>query len=341
MCKLLLILQSAKEIRLKNKTVAKINKYFNLIKLIIAHKRTYQQIKLKNTSVLIKKVYNYNVIKIFLFKNRKIILIATVVLFLVVIVLAKTTNIFKNIETYGGSGKGDGLVYEDITVKDLVNKDTDGDGIPDWQEGLYGLDPAKKETTSGTPDSVAMNKKKLEQGLNLDINNKSTAQINSEESTQTSQFSRELFATITAASQNGSMDQTMVDSLSSNLADKIVNPVTRKVFLISDLKVRKDDTMQAFTNYSRDFNNIFNKYTASNNVLDILQKFLGDGNDTNENALLELDPIIQQINKTISTLTTISIPQSISELHLNFLNSLVLEGSLLRHNQHFLKSLFL
>ena len=46
----------------------------------------------------------------------------------------------------------------------MINKDTDGDGILDWQENLYGLDPTKKETTPGTPDSTAISKLKALQG---------------------------------------------------------------------------------------------------------------------------------------------------------------------------------
>ena len=67
--------------------------------------------------------------------------------FAVALFLLKTTSVFENKETYKGAGQKNGLTYGNITIKDLVNKDTDGDGILDWEEGLWGTDPTKKENT--------------------------------------------------------------------------------------------------------------------------------------------------------------------------------------------------
>lgn len=229
---------------------------------------------------------------------------------------------FKNKETYQRADQESGLVYSNITVKDLVNKDTDGDGIPDWQEGLYGLDSTKKETTPGTPDKVAINNLKNRQEISNETINRNADSAGPENTTQTAQFSRDLFTTIVAASQSGSIDQTTIDTLTTDLAEKIKNPIIRKTFLISDIKIIQDNTSQAFINYSNSFNAIYTKYPMSNNVLDILAKFIADGENVNEKALLELDPIVEQMNKIVNASSKISVPQSISTLHLNFLNTL-------------------
>lgn len=253
-------------------------------------------------------------------KYKRTILIVVAVLFLFVLFFLKTTS-FKNTETYESINKENGLTYDNLTIEDLVNKDTDGDKILDWQENLYGLDPNKRETTPGIPDKIAIEKLKSqigqkEQGESLLEN------INTENLTETEKFSRELFATIAAANQNGVMDQAAIDKLSISLADNIKNTPPRKIFSILDIKTINNDTTQAFKDYNNALNNIYIKYPPVNyTILDVLQKFVNKENEIDTDALIKLNPIIEQMNKVIVAMVKTSVPQSISTLHLNVINS--------------------
>ena len=204
----------------------------------------------------------------------------------------------------------------------MINKDTDGDGILDWQENLYGLDPTKKETTPGTPDSTAISKLKALQGDSASKTSEDNKK-NIENLTKTDQFARELFATISAASQDGAVDQATIDKLGETLAEKIQNPEIRKVFTISDIKIINDNSKQAITNYLNALENIHKKYPdISYTVIDVLQKFMIDENNVDVSVLTKLDPIIEQNNKIITALTKMETPESISVLHLDIINSL-------------------
>ncbi len=244
-------------------------------------------------------------------------------MFIVALFLLKTTSVFENKETYKGAGQKNGLTYGNVTIKDLVNKDTDGDGILDWEESLWGTDPAKKETTPGTPDKVAIENLKKQTGQNqqgLPLLKENSQGI--ENLTKTDQFSRELFSTIATLNQNGIVDQATIDKLGASLAEKIQNPVIRKVFSISEMKIINDNSIQAFTNYSNTLNSIFQKYPTTYSVLDVLQEFIIDENNVDISALKKLDPIVEQSNKVIIAMIKMSVPQSISIAHLNFINAL-------------------
>ena len=244
--------------------------------------------------------------------------------FLVVLFLIKNTSIFKNTETYQRINPKNGLTYNNATIEDLINKDTDGDGILDWQEGLYGLDPTKKETTPGIPDSTAISKLKSEQGNSE--NQQGLPLLNNQDAenlTQTEKFSRELFATVAATSQNGTLDQAAIDALGASLAEKIKNPVVRKVWTLSDIKIIKDDSFKSFTNYVNDSKKIQAKYPEMKYaVLDVLQEFMVDEENIDLGVLPKLDPIILQTNKVIDAMVQMDTPQSIAPLHLNIVNSL-------------------
>lgn len=205
-----------------------------------------------------------------------------------------------------------------MTLEELVYKDIDGDGILDWEEPLYGLDPTKKETTPGIPDSAAINKLKSEQGNNSGVIGEGGGNA-SAPLTETEKFSRELFATISAINQSGTMDQATVDALGATLAEKIKNPVVRKVFLLSDIKIIDSGTKQTIQKYSDALNNIYLKNPIKKGVMTILQEFIKD--EENVDLSLELEPVINQTNKIISASLKIEVPKSLSLLHLDLINN--------------------
>lgn len=206
-----------------------------------------------------------------------------------------------------------------MTLEELVYKDTDGDGIPDWQEGLYGLDPTKKETTPGIPDSTAINKLKSGQVNDAGLADRNTASAGIENLTETEKFSRELFATIAAGEQNGTMDQTTINALGASLAEKIENSVVRKVFFLSDIKIIDSDTKQTIQKYNDKLNDIFIKNPIEKGVMIILQEFIND--EENVDILSELESVISQTNKIISEMLKIEVPKSLSLLHLDLINN--------------------
>jgi hypothetical protein len=242
-------------------------------------------------------------------------------LFLVVLFLIRDTSIFKKTINFVKGNQENGLTYGNATIEELVNKDTDGDGIPDWEERLYGLDPTKKETTPGISDSTALSKLQIEKGEGTSGINGGVISTEPEKLTQTEQFSRELFATVAASSQNGTMDQATIDALGSSLAEKIEKPVVRKVFTTSDLKIINDDSVQSVKKYNKTMDDIHVKYPIKGSIIGILQKFVADQNNLNVSALADLDPIITQMKNIIKDGAKMSVPQSLVSLHLDFLNA--------------------
>jgi len=247
-----------------------------------------------------------------------VILIVVAVLSLFVLFFIKNKTTFFNNEKQIVSNR---LNTGTATLAEIINKDTDGDGILDWEEGLWGTDPTKKETTPGISDSEAIEKLKAENGIsakNTDENENITENL-----TKTDQFSRELFSTMITLNQNGAVDQATIDKLGSSLAEKMQNPVIRKVFTLSDIEVKNDNSEEAIINYLKTFDDIHKKYPdISYTVLDVLQELMVDEDSVDVTVLIKLDPIIEQNNKIITALIKMDVPQYFSTLHLDLVNSL-------------------
>ena len=199
-----------------------------------------------------------------------------------------------------------------------MNKDTDFDGVLDWEESLWGTDPTKRDTNDdGVSDSVEVAKIKSVTG-----SGESNTGEGEEQLTETDKFSREFFSTIASLNQNGVMDQMTVETLSTSLADKIKNAAPRKVFVLSDIKTTPSDTAQTVKKYDDTLNSIYKKYPVKGSVIEILRKFTADENNIDVSVLSELDPIITQTKNIIAALLKVAVPQSLALLHLNFMNGL-------------------
>ncbi|MBP6883805.1 MAG: hypothetical protein KBC06_01040 [Candidatus Pacebacteria bacterium] len=250
-------------------------------------------------------------------QNKKATLIVGAILFLAVIFFLKNESIYKN-----KASQEAGLTYGNIAVQDLLSKDTDLDGIQDWEESLWGTDPTKKDTNDdGTPDSTEIAKMKTERELATgdEANVPDDANL-----TQTDKFSRELFSTVAALNQAGEIDDNTIEKLSTSLNDQIKNVTPKKIYLISEIEISTDNNPQAYQAYSSSLDALFKKtYTQkTENVLDILKEFIGDGDNVNTEALMKLDPIIDQTSKFMNGMVLIKVPSAISQEHLDVVNSL-------------------
>ena len=236
--------------------------------------------------------------------------------------LLKTGFFFKNSADLAQNKEGEGLVYSTAIVQDLVNKDTDGDGVLDWEESLWETDPTKKETTPGTPDSAAISKLKTDQTVQQGESLLKGKSQEMENLTETDKFSRELFSTVAALNQSGAMDEATADKISNSLAEHIQNASPKKVYTLSDIKISTKDDKVVTRTYSEALGGIEQKYSPNYTVLDVLQKFSVDENNIDSSVLSELDPIIKQIDYTINAMLKINVPQSLATLHLNVINSM-------------------
>ncbi|MFZ3011603.1 MAG: hypothetical protein WA060_01215 [Minisyncoccia bacterium] len=218
-------------------------------------------------------------------------------------------------------GGQDGLTYDTVAIGDLVNKDTDGDGILDWEEPLWGLDPTTKETTPGAPDSSVIKKLKAEQGFDTNITTEDSPDY-TENLTETEKFSRELFSTVATLNQQGNVDEKTVDSITTSLSEKMQNILPRKVFTQADIKILDENQYATIRTYNDELNSAYAKNPIKGSVIEVLGKFVIDENNVDTSVLKDLDPIIKQTRSLIDEILKIGVPKSLVPLHLSFINGM-------------------
>lgn len=207
------------------------------------------------------------------------------------------------------------LKVENQTITQLIQNDTDGDGIPDWEEALWGTDKNKKMTFNDTADATYIENKKKE--LKIE------GSINETKLTETEKFAREFFTSYSAMKSSGEVDNDTINSFSNALGQKIVNPNLIDRYSEADIKIGTSDNPIKKQIYYENIKSIFKKYQTDGlgQELDIISMELA-GNSTNNEEYKKLPTIAttyQNFAKEI--MEEITVPLSLVEYHLQIANN--------------------
>ena len=206
------------------------------------------------------------------------------------------------------------LALADKTVADLVAQDTDGDGVQDWEEYLWGTDKNNKKTFGEMSDSTYIENKRKE--LNLED------KVEANNTTETDKFAREFFAAYSAM-KAGDVDPNLINNFSSSLGQKVVSPNLVDKYADRDVKINPVDNITERQKYYTTIKGFFEEYRAVGlgDELDIVSTgiltYESSGNAQVENLILIADAYAGFSQKVIETET----PESLKSIHLRIANS--------------------
>lgn len=244
-------------------------------------------------------------------------MIVCAVLFLVVIFLTKNQTIFENADP--SLNQTDGLIYTNTPIGELVSRDTDSDGILDWEEGLWGTDPTKVDTDDdGVNDAKEIDTLKTETVGSAGSNNANN--IEKLKLTETDKFSDQFFSTVAALTQSGSLDELTIDQVSTSLAENIQKHTPKKIYTVKNIKISTDESRGAIQAYNTKLQALQVKYPFNADITAIILESLTIDEEIDLGVLKKFDPIIAQLNSIIKEMLTISPPKSLSVLHVMVIN---------------------
>lgn len=239
----------------------------------------------------------------------------TVVLFLIVLV-AIGFGIFYFFSKDEKFSRNKDLEINKKTIYEIIETDTDGDTVPDWEESLWGTDKNKKATFEGVSDSEYISNKK--KALNI------TSDVEVSNLSETESFAREFFTAYLALKSSEGVNNSDINSFSEALGQKIVNPNLTDLYTDSQIKKSNKDDSESQLDYYQDISELFNKYKESGlgDELNIISKGLltyqNEGKVEKYNELLLIGESYQEFAKQA---LGIAVPQSLSKYHLNIINA--------------------
>lgn len=213
------------------------------------------------------------------------------------------------------------LKVENPTLPDLIQRDMDSDGIPDWEEALWGTDKNKKITFNDTPDATYIENKKKELKIEGSIIADAT------KLTETEKFAREFFTSYSAMKSSGQIDSDAINNFSSALGQEIIDPNLVDRYVETNIKINNIDNSASKQKYYIEVKNLFKKYQSAGlgDELDIISQALASssasGTSNNTSQYDKLPTIANAYQNFAKKVIELSVPQSLIEYHLRITNS--------------------
>ncbi len=206
-----------------------------------------------------------------------------------------------------------------VTLKSLVEKDTDGDTVPDWQEALWGTDPMKKDTNGdGVTDDVYI----AQQQKALDEKNGVATGTPAAKLNETETFAQQLFSSVASLKQSGNLTPDTIAGLSDGLSKNVaLRKELPDAHTASDL-VTTAKTKASITAYYESFK----KTTTAEAKIGVGDELslLGDAIDNNDTAkLAKLKAIADGYTKMANDLLKTKVPEDLAPTDLILINSYI------------------
>lgn len=204
-------------------------------------------------------------------------------------------------------------INTNVKLGELLGTDTDGDGVLDWEEPLWGLDPKNSDTDgNGVSDGAEVAQKKSE----LPGNDAENAPENLND---TQKFARDLFVTINTLSQNGALTETSIANLAVALGDHVTATEITSPYTENDLAVVLTGK-QSIKTYHIQLSRIITAYSPDkigNEMLVMATMF----EENNPEKTAELKTIAESYRSFATELLALSVPADIARDHLSLINS--------------------
>jgi hypothetical protein len=218
-------------------------------------------------------------------------------------------------------------------LKAYAAKDTDNDGLPDWEEALYGLDPNNAHSFSPNVtdgEAVAQGLVKPKFVTQTDTSTASSTNdlppgISAAPGSITEQFSQTLFSDyMTQSAQNGSiMSDTDIDTFAQQEMQTFAqNHANQSVYGISNVRVSSANGVPALTTYAAAAQAAFaaNTTTTTENGIDYFSDYV-EKNDTS--ALIKVAAIGVAYTNIGHAMIAIPVPSEAQYAHLEISNALI------------------
>lgn len=224
-------------------------------------------------------------------------------------------NVFSIKNRFVSEKKQKKLAVQQSTVNDLIQKDTDGDGVFDWEEALWGTDLNKTATFDEKNDLEYINDRKK-------ILNISNAENINTDLSATDQFAREFFTAYSAMKASGEVDQDIINNFSNALGQKIINPELINIYTFENIKTTSQNSSTENKKYYENISNLFQKSKKAGigDELAIISNSLVS-NTTSQAENDQLLKIGKAYKDFAQQIIQNSVPSDLADLHLSIANN--------------------
>ena len=198
-----------------------------------------------------------------------------------------------------------------LTIGELQKKDSNNNGIPDWEERLYGLNPS----IDGENNKKIIEQKRFEL-KNDNVNNIDT---NQNKDTDTARFAQQFLSVVLSLEGSNALTENALANVTAAAGDSLSEYQLPDVFSSWHVKT-VDDSVISKDRYVNTLLTELIKITDQNgdNELNIIAKAIAEDKD----AVDSLKFLSETYQKSVTNLKDIFVPKKLMSEHLAIINSL-------------------
>lgn len=207
------------------------------------------------------------------------------------------------------------LALQGKSVLDITKTDTDGDGLYDWEESLWGTDKNNKFTYGEMSDSQYVENKRKDLNINKEINEK--------ELTETDLFARQFFASYVALKATEGVNNEMINNFSKSLGNEIINQKIENLYEKKNVKINEKNDLTAKKEYYLKIKNLYEKYKESGigDELNIVSNELISYSEKESAKYEELVLIGQSYQEFAKKIMEFYVPDDLIDYHIDIANN--------------------
>gem|GEM_PF-7011229 len=211
------------------------------------------------------------------------------------------------------------VIAAEILATTLSTTDTDGDGLKDWEEELWGLNANNKDTDNdGIDDGREVTERAQKNDEHLEKSASAATAV--KKATQTEEFSKKFFTNYLELRKSGNLNEASIQDLVSRMAEGVTNTKTSPAYTTKNIVITPSTTNENYKRYANTFGTIRERYKQSyeNNPLQVSE----DGPNLEDPKLLKrIGEISEMYKKMAAELSKVPVPQPLASTHLSLLNS--------------------
>jgi hypothetical protein len=197
-----------------------------------------------------------------------------------------------------------------LVVQDVVQKDTNKNGIADWEESLWGLDPTK----NGENNKLIITSK--QQALAKANNTNGT--LDSGTSAENEILAKQFFATIVSLQQSGNLTDASLQSVADTIGNQVKATPVLDIYTKSMQKTVKADFDSIFV-YKKSLKALFLKY-QNKNIGDELSFIATVLKNNDSGAVKAISDVAEAYHNFGTELIKIPVPSTMAPTILSLAN---------------------
>jgi len=227
----------------------------------------------------------------------------------IIIIIALGFGVYRVISYFKNRSNINNRTETKLLVKDLVEKDSNANGIADWEESLWGFDPTKNGPEN--KEAILAKKKEL-------AKTNGTSSNQSENLTDNEIISRQFFALIMSLQESGNLNEDTMAEAAKTVGDK-VNPTPLKdAYTISNQTIKNSNKKEDMVLFAKKVKPLIEKYPDLGKELG----YISTGVENKDATALKMAVGVANSYRSFSKeFIKIPVPSSIASIVLNMANN--------------------